>query len=118
LGRRSINGGALGVETTHIVTPPALITIDLHLCCVGLSRKFYLGCCYSGSRIAIELTGDVGASQNTLWSTVLEKGANVDRHHHSPLSHFWLFDGETLKKTRQGRGEIVELNICEKHVVK
>jgi len=47
-----------------------------------------------------------------------QEDANVDRHHHSPLSRFWLFNAETLKKTCKGRGEIVELNISEKHVVK
>jgi hypothetical protein len=50
-----------------------------------------------------------------LWPVVLEKGANVDRRYHSPLLCSGLFDGETFKNACQGRGKIVELNICEKH---
>jgi hypothetical protein len=28
---------------------------------------------------------------------------NVDRRHHSPLSCFWLFNGEMFEKMHQGR---------------
>jgi hypothetical protein len=41
-------------------------------------------------------------AQDTLWPAV-EKGANVDHHHYSPLSCFWLFDAETFEKTCQVR---------------
>ena len=36
----------------------------------------------------------------------------------SPLSHFRLFDAEAFEKMHQGRGKIVELNICEDHPMK
>jgi hypothetical protein len=49
--------------------------------------------------------------------TRLYRMLNVSHHHHSPLSCFWLVNAEMLK-TRQGRGETIELNICEKHAVK
>ena len=57
-------------------------------------------------------------AQDTLWSAVLEKGANVDHHHHCPFSCFWLFDAETFKETHQGQGEIIQLDICKAHAVK
>jgi hypothetical protein len=63
-------------------------------------------------------TKDVGTLQDTLWLAVLEKGANVDRCHHSPLSCFWLFNAEMFRKTRQGRGDKIELDVCKKHAVK
>ena len=57
-----------------------------------------LGCC-NGTRITIKRTEDVGASQDTLCPGVLEKGTNIDRRHHSPLSCFRLFDAEAFEKT-------------------
>jgi hypothetical protein len=95
-----IGRGSLGIEIPHVATPPSLIAIDFHLLIhVDLSRELHLACHWTG-RITIGLTKDVGASRDTLWPPVLEKGANVERRHHSPLSSFWLFDAETFKKTR------------------
>ena len=81
------------------------------------SREFHLGCC-NGTRITFKRAEDVGTSQDTLCPAVLEKGANIDRRHHSPLSCFRLFDAEAFERRAKIGVKSSELNICEEHPTK
>jgi hypothetical protein len=104
----------LGVETLHTATPSALVTINFHLLVrVHSSREFHLDYCCSGSRIEVELTEDVSVSPCS--RSYLRKAPMLIIVHSRAPSSSML---KTLEKTRQGRSEIIGLNICEKHAVK
>jgi hypothetical protein len=50
------------------------------------------------SSVTIKCSHDVCASHDTLHFAVLEKGPNIDCHHHNPPWCFWFFYAETSRR--------------------
>jgi len=104
------------VECLYVATPPALIAVDLHpIVRLTFLASLTLVAAAMAAGVMIGLAESACTSQDSLWSAVLEERTDVDCSHHGPLSPFGLFYVKAFKETREGGGEIVELNICEQH---